>query len=218
MKMKEGEILKDDAMLRRFVVITKYAEKVRLIGNQKVMAYERGTMFGYNYLIVDPRNFEWMCKANFPVVSAAVLMYLAEAPPRPFANGTVLPVSTIPTIRYEPPPVGGLWKRPLLVVPVIKPHVNVGTLVHVHHGKTILTAAITNVLADERKAKAIAIDEIDKPAEEKEIMITTAMAHVEYETAQRHYAHVDCPHYAKVSLDGLIVEEVEVVRLEDVVV
>ncbi|GJZ08478.1 elongation factor Tu, mitochondrial [Tanacetum coccineum] len=71
-------------------------------------------------------------------------------------------------------------------------HVNVGTLGHVHHGKTILTTAITKVLTDEGKAKAIAIDEIDKALEEKEIMITIAMAHVEYETTQSHYAHINC--------------------------
>ncbi|GJZ13157.1 transposon ty3-I gag-pol polyprotein [Tanacetum coccineum] len=79
-----------------------------------------------------------------------------------------------------------------------KAHVNLGTLRHVHHGKTTLTAAaITMVLADEGKAKAIAIDEIDKALEEKEIMITIATAHVEYETTHSHYAHVDCPHYVK---------------------
>nr|GEY66979.1 elongation factor Tu, mitochondrial [Tanacetum cinerariifolium] len=78
-----------------------------------------------------------------------------------------------------------------------KPHVNVGTLGHVHHGKTTLTAAITKVLADEGKVKAIEIDEIDKAPEEKEIMITIATAHVKYETTQRHYAHVDFPYYVK---------------------
>ncbi|KAF8392490.1 hypothetical protein HHK36_022832 [Tetracentron sinense] len=77
-----------------------------------------------------------------------------------------------------------------------KPHVNVGTIGHVDHGKTTLTAAITKVLAEEGKAKAVAFDEIDKAPEEKKRGITIATAHVEYETAKRHYAHVDCPGHA----------------------
>ncbi|KAG6505303.1 hypothetical protein ZIOFF_037658 [Zingiber officinale] len=77
-----------------------------------------------------------------------------------------------------------------------KPHVNVGTIGHVDHGKTTLTAAITKVLSEEGKAKAIAFDEIDKAPEEKARGITIATAHVEYETAKRHYAHVDCPGHA----------------------
>lgn len=77
-----------------------------------------------------------------------------------------------------------------------KPHVNVGTIGHVDHGKTTLTAAITRVLADEGNAKAVAFDEIDKAPEEKKRGITIATAHVEYETAKRHYAHVDCPGHA----------------------
>ncbi|XP_057429316.1 elongation factor Tu, mitochondrial-like [Lotus japonicus] len=77
-----------------------------------------------------------------------------------------------------------------------KPHLNVGTIGHVDHGKTTLTAAITKVLADEGKAKAIAFEEIDKAPEEKKRGITIATAHVEYETAKRHYAHVDCPGHA----------------------
>lgn len=77
-----------------------------------------------------------------------------------------------------------------------KPHVNVGTIGHVDHGKTTLTAAITKVLADEGKAKAVAFDEIDKAPEEKKRGITIATAHVEYETSKRHYAHVDCPGHA----------------------
>ncbi|CAN1352747.1 Elongation factor Tu, mitochondrial, partial [Linum perenne] len=72
-----------------------------------------------------------------------------------------------------------------------KPHVNVGTIGHVDHGKTTLTAAITK-----GKAKAVAFDEIDKAPEEKKRGITIATAHVEYETAKRHYAHVDCPGHA----------------------
>ncbi|CAI7732077.1 unnamed protein product, partial [Closterium sp. NIES-53] len=77
-----------------------------------------------------------------------------------------------------------------------KPHLNIGTIGHVDHGKTTLTAAITKVLADEGKAKAIAFDEIDKAPEEKARGITIATAHVEYETEKRHYAHVDCPGHA----------------------
>ncbi|CAJ1962353.1 unnamed protein product [Sphenostylis stenocarpa] len=77
-----------------------------------------------------------------------------------------------------------------------KPHLNVGTIGHVDHGKTTLTAAITKVLSEEGKAKAIAFEEIDKAPEEKKRGITIATAHVEYETAKRHYAHVDCPGHA----------------------
>ena len=77
-----------------------------------------------------------------------------------------------------------------------KPHVNIGTIGHVDHGKTTLTAAITKVLADEGKAQATAFDEIDKAPEEKERGITISTAHVEYETDNRHYAHVDCPGHA----------------------
>ena len=77
-----------------------------------------------------------------------------------------------------------------------KPHVNVGTIGHVDHGKTTLTAAITSVLAKEGKAKASKYDEIDGAPEEKERGITINTAHVEYETDARHYAHVDCPGHA----------------------
>ena len=77
-----------------------------------------------------------------------------------------------------------------------KPHVNVGTIGHVDHGKTTLTAAITKVLADAGSSQAVAFDEIDKAPEEKERGITIATAHVEYETENRHYAHVDCPGHA----------------------
>lgn len=77
-----------------------------------------------------------------------------------------------------------------------KPHVNVGTIGHVDHGKTTLTAAITSVLAKKGGAKAVAYDQIDKAPEEKARGITIATAHVEYETAARHYAHVDCPGHA----------------------
>ncbi len=77
-----------------------------------------------------------------------------------------------------------------------KPHVNIGTIGHVDHGKTSLTAAITKVLAFQGKAKYTAYDQIDKAPEEKERGITISTAHVEYETAARHYAHVDCPGHA----------------------
>ena len=77
-----------------------------------------------------------------------------------------------------------------------KPHVNVGTIGHIDHGKTTLTAAITKVLAERAMAQAVAFEEIDKAPEEKERGITINTAHVEYETAQRHYAHVDCPGHA----------------------
>jgi len=77
-----------------------------------------------------------------------------------------------------------------------KPHVNVGTIGHIDHGKTTLTAAITRVLSTKGQANFTAFDEIDKAPEEKERGITIATAHVEYETANRHYAHVDCPGHA----------------------
>jgi elongation factor Tu len=77
-----------------------------------------------------------------------------------------------------------------------KPHVNIGTIGHVDHGKTTLTAAITHVLAKQGKAEARAYDQIDGAPEEKERGITIATAHVEYETDKRHYAHVDCPGHA----------------------
>ena len=77
-----------------------------------------------------------------------------------------------------------------------KEHVNVGTIGHVDHGKTTLTAAITNVLAGEGKAEKRAFDEIDNAPEERERGITIATSHVEYDTDKRHYAHVDCPGHA----------------------
>jgi elongation factor Tu len=74
-----------------------------------------------------------------------------------------------------------------------KPHVNVGTIGHVDHGKTTLTAAITKVLASKGQADFMAFDAIDKAPEEKQRGITISTAHVEYESENRHYAHVDCP-------------------------
>jgi elongation factor Tu len=77
-----------------------------------------------------------------------------------------------------------------------KPHCNVGTIGHVDHGKTTLTAAITKILAESGGAEFVAYDQIDKAPEEKARGITIATAHVEYETTNRHYAHVDCPGHA----------------------
>jgi elongation factor Tu len=77
-----------------------------------------------------------------------------------------------------------------------KPHVNIGTLGHVDHGKTTLTAAITKVLADAGHCEASSFDQIDNAPEEKERGITINSSHVEYETANRHYSHVDCPGHA----------------------
>ncbi|HXE22083.1 MAG TPA: GTP-binding protein, partial [Rhodoferax sp.] len=77
-----------------------------------------------------------------------------------------------------------------------KPHVNVGTIGHVDHGKTTLTAAITTVLAAKFGGTAKGYDQIDAAPEEKARGITINTAHVEYETAHRHYAHVDCPGHA----------------------
>ena len=77
-----------------------------------------------------------------------------------------------------------------------KPHVNVGTIGHVDHGKTTLTAALTKVMAETHGGASVAFDQIDKAPEERERGITIATAHVEYESAKRHYAHVDCPGHA----------------------
>src|SRR6201991_1136963 len=77
-----------------------------------------------------------------------------------------------------------------------KPHVNVGTIGHVDHGKTTLTAAITKTLADKGGTEVKSFEEIDNAPEEKERGITIATSHVEYETDNRHYAHVDCPGHA----------------------
>jgi elongation factor Tu len=77
-----------------------------------------------------------------------------------------------------------------------KPHCNIGTIGHVDHGKTSLTAAITKILAEQGKAEFKAYDQIDKAPEERERGITISTAHVEYETDKRHYAHVDCPGHA----------------------
>ncbi|CAM6028649.1 unnamed protein product [Sphagnum balticum] len=89
-----------------------------------------------------------------------------------------------------------LSKRSMATFLRTKPHMNIGTIGHVDHGKTTLTAAITRVLSEDGRAKAVAFDEIDKAPEEKQRGITIATAHVEYETEKRHYAHVDCPGHA----------------------
>ena len=78
----------------------------------------------------------------------------------------------------------------------VKPHLNVGTIGHVDHGKTTLTAAITKVLSKKGQAEFVEFDEIDKAPEERERGITISIAHVEYETDKRHYAHIDCPGHA----------------------
>jgi len=77
-----------------------------------------------------------------------------------------------------------------------KPHINIGTIGHVDHGKTTLTSAITKLLAMKGQAEHMAYDQIDKAPEEKERGLTIAIAHVEYETDKRHYAHIDCPGHA----------------------
>src|SRR3989338_2125699 len=77
-----------------------------------------------------------------------------------------------------------------------KPHLNIGTIGHVDHGKTTLTASITKVLEKKGMAKFMAYDQIDKAPEERERGLTINIAHVEYETQNRHYAHVDCPGHA----------------------
>src|SRR6202047_1329551 len=77
-----------------------------------------------------------------------------------------------------------------------KPHCNIGTIGHVDHGKTWLTSAITKVLSEQGKAQFTAFDQIDKAPEEKARGITIATPHVDYETKNRHYAHVDCPGHA----------------------
>jgi len=77
-----------------------------------------------------------------------------------------------------------------------KPHLNIGTIGHVDHGKTTLTSAITSVLAAQGKAQALKFEDIDKAPEEKERGVTINIAHVEYETDNRHYAHIDCPGHA----------------------
>ena len=77
-----------------------------------------------------------------------------------------------------------------------KPHINVGTIGHVDHGKTTLTASITEVLSKKGLAEYIPYDQIDKAPEERERGITISIAHIEYQTTNRHYAHVDCPGHA----------------------
>src|SRR5262245_20828871 len=77
-----------------------------------------------------------------------------------------------------------------------KPHVNVGTIGHVDHGKTTLTAALTNILSKRYGGEARAYDQIDNAPEEKARGITIATSHVEYQSEKRHYAHVDCPGHA----------------------
>ncbi|PAN43988.1 hypothetical protein GQ55_9G008800 [Panicum hallii var. hallii] len=124
---------------------------------------------------------------SYPTLRAATISAPTALPDAPAA-------AAAPT--QAPPMAGTLWARSMATFTRTKPHVNVGTIGHVDHGKTTLTAAITKVLAEAGKAKAIAFDEIDKAPEEKARGITISTAHVEYETAKRHYAHVDCPGHA----------------------
>src|ERR1043165_7457892 len=101
-----------------------------------------------------------------------------------------------------------------------KPHVNVGTIGHVDHGKTTLTAAITKVLAKSGKATFLAYDQIDKAPEERERGVTINIAHVEYETDKRHYAHVDCPghaDYVKNMITGAAQMDAAILKLMDAV-
>ncbi|NP_001141314.1 putative translation elongation/initiation factor family protein [Zea mays] len=124
---------------------------------------------------------------SYPTLRAAAIYVPSALPDAPAAAAA----------PAQPPPTAGtLWARSMATFTRTKPHVNVGTIGHVDHGKTTLTAAITKVLAEAGKAKAVAFDEIDKAPEEKARGITIATAHVEYETAKRHYAHVDCPGHA----------------------
>jgi len=97
-----------------------------------------------------------------------------------------------------------------------KPHLNIGTIGHIDHGKTTLTSAITKVLATQGKARALAFEDIDNAPEEKARGITINVRHVEYETENRHYAHIDCPGHADyiknmitgaAQMDGAILEQ-----------
>jgi len=97
---------------------------------------------------------------------------------------------------FAPKSVSSTFARAMCTFKRTKPHCNIGTIGHVDHGKTTLTAAITTVLSEVGNAKAYAYDQIDKAPEEKARGITINTSHVEYETATRHYAHVDCPGHA----------------------
>jgi len=88
------------------------------------------------------------------------------------------------------------WSNSLSTYIRNKPHLNIGTIGHVDHGKTTLTAAITKILSEQGQAKAMSYEDIDKAPEERARGITINAAHVEYETNKRHYAHVDCPGHA----------------------
>jgi hypothetical protein len=101
-----------------------------------------------------------------------------------------LHVSTV----FQTPSLG--LQRALSTYNRNKPHVNVGTIGHVDHGKTTLTAAITKVLSEKGNSKHVAYEDIDKSPEERNRGITINASHVEYETENRHYAHVDCPGHA----------------------
>jgi elongation factor Tu len=106
------------------------------------------------------------------------------------------PRAAAPRATVHASPVLALPCRLMASFNRTKPHMNIGTIGHVDHGKTTLTAAITKVLAEKGGAVALAYDQIDKSPEEKARGITISTTHVEYETATRHYAHVDCPGHA----------------------
>lgn len=118
---------------------------------------------------------------------------------RPFSSLTKTPsllASSAPLNRQSIAPTGLFLFRSYANFDRSKPHMNIGTIGHVDHGKTTLTAAITKVLAESGGAQYRAYDQIDNAPEEKARGITIATSHIEYETANRHYAHIDCPGHA----------------------
>merc|ERR1712176_537142 len=122
---------------------------------------------------------------------------LGNASTKGVVTGSAL-ASLCPLLAKQRLPLAASQLRPLSydVNARTKVHMNVGTIGHVDHGKTTLTAAITKVLAEAGQAELVALDKIDKAPEEKARGITISTAHVEYETETRHYAHVDCPGHA----------------------
>src|SRR5712691_1554195 len=124
-------------------------------------------------------------------------VHTVPAPPFAFQLSSVWVVSLIAHAHYQIIPHGRSHKHMAKrKFERTKQHVNVGTIGHIDHGKTTLTAAITKVLASAKLAKYTAFDQIDKAPEEQRRGITIAIAHLEYETQKRHYAHIDCPGHA----------------------